>query len=697
MQRHYNTHTHTHTQQEPCQSERRQRLTNALIYAAVFAVIFVPLAMLTTYWQFSDSFKATYFMVLTHKISFAIELFVGFSVLFFISKTKKTAFAVISAICLLQLLEGGLLSLGLPELDGNTAAYNSLPRKVLDSLLWLSVIATFVLCRDKIYKNSKYMLLGLSIYAVVCTADAYRSTLNKSNNFDIGNVQCEALWKQLTLNEQNNVLMLLLDATSAEVVKDVFGEHPELAAKYNGFINFTNNLMTGGGTTEAIPSIMTGLYYDTPQLAEHINRIVNADSSLLNYFDKRKYKVVFSSMIGVCLQNIGELQQEEPSLHTHGFMRIRIDRIARLMRAPYIFKRQILIDAPSTGRGHWSFDNVSYVYPQDSRLDMTRHYLEVNAVSDIPTFQYVHFMGGHSPLIANDDCSADMKRHKDGNYSNYYTQVYCSLKGTADILQVLKDKGVYDNSTLVLLGDHGSINKPNRTQKLGDFYSSPVTPFLMLKPRGNKSPLRNDRTPTSNIMVNTFLKKYADSGYSMAERDIVKLLHQDVRKTVTRDEHSHSFESSFVDTNYKLLNSQKTIFDRTAWAASLKPVRANYRYVLTRLTEVPDLMYDSEIYWTAYNIKDNSTLTFRVPKKEEYYTLTIEIGLSHIPNSAETPSGLSLSAFAGDYSVSKAYPASPKDIVLTIPVRSDNTGLVNVRLSNDTNRLMYLSTMELEY
>ncbi|GAB7140861.1 hypothetical protein RsTz2092_08150 [Deferribacterales bacterium RsTz2092] len=596
---------------------------------------------------------------------------------------------LVSTLCLLALVETGILSVSLPALDGNVDAYSVPSRQILDSLLWVVVIALAVKFRDKIEHNSRYVVIALSIYSLMVAADAY-SVHIKRPKAQITSVDPLQAYNYARLNKENNVIMLLLDCTSQEVVEDVLKNDSELAAKFNGFINFTNNIGTGGFTFQSIPSIATGLYYDVEYMEDHRYRIVGAEESLVNYFNQLNYNWLFvSSATDTVLMPLSsdDSLTEDLSILTKGFIKMRIDYLAKLQAMPYLFKYNAAINYPSR-----RFSNTKSVidpktiirnYPQDTMLDDVRAVLEVADTSDKSTFHFYHLLGGHPTLITNSNCSIDREHPKKLTYQNYYNQVHCALKGTADILQVLRKRDVYDNTTVVMLADHScKITNISKNTELEE--NLLAFPFLMIKLRGGKAPLTDDNTPTSNIIVSKFLKEYEQSGYKMSKQQMDGVMRQDERKMVVNFGNVKSNVSVYggiylVDTNYNVTKISDDPVVHKKSTSDLKPLTIGHTYMLQNPDVTADLEYPTVSL--KYALSDDSFVKFRVPQSDKQFTMELDLYLwgKH----SDRAGSLTISTQDESYSQPLEKNKETQSLSYTLPVKSDKDGIITINVRSD--------------
>jgi arylsulfatase A-like enzyme len=116
-------------------------------------------------------------------------------------------------------------------------------------------------------------------------------------------------------------------------------------------------------------------------------------------------------------------------------------------------------------------------------------------------------MLSHRPLVANADCSyaARILIPDRGNARN---QSRCAFEAMVALLARLRELGIYDNTTVVISGDHGIFLAPDslaagsagaaRAHELGLTGSmiGHARPLLLVKPARSHGALRRSQAPT---------------------------------------------------------------------------------------------------------------------------------------------------------------------------------------------------------
>jgi hypothetical protein len=137
----------------------------------------------------------------------------------------------------------------------------------------------------------------------------------------------------------------------------------------------------------------------------------------------------------------------------------------------------------------------------------------LSATSTRPTALFLHLLTTHPPYVLDADCSvieATGRLHREGAIR----QTTCAIRRFAALLEALHDRGIYDRTLVVLLGDHGfasatgAADLDSARQTPGGAAPGPggrligsANPLLLIKPPQARGSLRTDSRPASLIDV----------------------------------------------------------------------------------------------------------------------------------------------------------------------------------------------------
>jgi hypothetical protein len=122
--------------------------------------------------------------------------------------------------------------------------------------------------------------------------------------------------------------------------------------------------------------------------------------------------------------------------------------------------------------------------------------------TDEPLYKYIHVGIPHRPVAVNGDCEfIGVVR---STRASYKEQARCAVQRVADILDRLKDVGVYDRTFVVISSDHGiGLPSPqfvnNRQTPMGPVarLAGNAMALLVVKPLNSDGPVRTSHAPTT--------------------------------------------------------------------------------------------------------------------------------------------------------------------------------------------------------
>jgi hypothetical protein len=126
----------------------------------------------------------------------------------------------------------------------------------------------------------------------------------------------------------------------------------------------------------------------------------------------------------------------------------------------------------------------------------------VRPATDEPVHKYIHVGIPHRPVVVNGNCEfIGVVR---ATRAAYKEQARCAVRRVAQILDRLKDVGVYDNTFVVISSDHGIGSPPpqfvnNRQSPMGEVarIAGNAMALFVVKPLNSNGPVRISRAPTT--------------------------------------------------------------------------------------------------------------------------------------------------------------------------------------------------------
>ena len=642
-------------------------LVTSLILSVIFPLQFYVQAQ--EYLNFSIWYILSDCLVL-----FSILLPIIFLLLFFLNKIFGFFIHFILLAVLLYLtLEAGILSYNLPKLNGNLENYSDVFRMVLDSSIALSLLLVPFVFYDKMRKN--IFLLGTStlILSLAFIFELQAEPEKNPEEMTITSTVPRDLVVENLVYGKKNTIVFIVDAISTEVVENVLNDHPALKEKMPGFINFTNNVGMHIQTSVAIPGIFSGEYFSNPhELNLYSNKVYSSSSFIKTYKDMGS--TIFVNLLlpdfSYTNKSLDGRENKETlrlsnsfTARMEGMFPFNIMEYYAFKVAPYAFKRVILaklLNRWESTRGDGIVtDEVVYNILAEALVD----------TSMISSLHIHHFKGGHPPLVLDENGVKIQSSQL--TYQAYYNRVYFEFKRITGLFDRLRQRGLYDNSFILILADHGiEILEEPKTRSA----PNKAFPAVMVKNRNASKKFSNNSTPTSHSNVSALMKAVSDADIS--DREIVQVLKSD--KRLYRQAFQNQLQDFIIDKNYEVEFNQYIVEKDPLKLNSLNTDYA-YRFKNFNNPNYPDFLTNgsrtSGVGLDFYKSQPGE-LIFRLPKPNSRYSLHINI----------VPWGKESTSYNGAYhfssGASKAeHSFQARDDIELADVLTDDNGLVRLSVA----------------
>ncbi len=314
-------------------------------------------------------------------------------------------------------------------------------------------------------------------------------------------------------SRNGNVIHLLPDGFQSDIAQQVLEANPDLAAEFEGFTFFANHLGMFPGTAPSVPTILTGKPFELDQGHDYRKVIpyvqANGYPTVLKNAGYRLDYVLIST--AYCAQDADScLRRPFNDMKARGYFRHRTESRLYSVRMladltlfrlfPRWMKERIYDD------GHWYFSDTTLDGASPWPDPVIREWITNMQVTDgPPVYKWYHFIGTHVPPRWDAECT--YQRELERSRENYLGQTYCVLKGIAGLIAKLKETGIYDETVIVISGDHGCnippsdiLGRPQQSAVPSRMMGS-ARPAFLIKEKHNNQPLVYSRVPTSLVDI----------------------------------------------------------------------------------------------------------------------------------------------------------------------------------------------------
>lgn len=405
-------------------------------------------------------------------------------------------------------LEGSPLSRGLPQLTGETNIFDSTARSVWDTVIWYALLVAGIATWRILAKHYRYVLIGVFLLLGLGIGDAVLNSPPKPASVTATATANEVL-DRAAFHAEDNVLVLVLDAMSTAVVQDYLATDPAAASVFDGFVLYQNNMETATSTQWALPSMLTGVNYAGGSAMDYQTALYDAPESAASRFFAQGYDVYGSSTISTFNRYmLQEASTASASVRSIAVTQSLYDQFL-LRFTPYALKNAVSTRATITGtfnttvnREDGNLQALAGITPvnYDERAYLALIHAIGKADSARPTFHFHHVNGAHKPYTIDSQGNPLPISEQETLYG-LHEQYTWTVGYVQRLLDALKASGLYDTTTIVLLGDHGDrLSDSTRTNMA---YARRAG--LLIKPPQSTAPLAISDAPTSNLYLPDFL------------------------------------------------------------------------------------------------------------------------------------------------------------------------------------------------
>lgn len=257
---------------------------------------------------------------------------------------------------------------------------------------------------------------------------------------------------EFNLGSDQNVLIFVEDTLDADAFSQYINSEFFNKESFADFTYYDNTVSGGATTAVAMPVLLSGTEYDPMQKYEDYIKEVWEENKLFSELEKNGFNSrIYSSPDSMAGMPEGFVpnfvERIENDIDKKEFM-IRLMEISCFQLAPMNMKRLFWISTDDIKKTINTSDDIFSVSDADFYGSLIRN----NGLNTkyVKTFRLYHLEGIHPPFEFDDNL----------NYVEHDSvtelQVIRGIAGgITNYIQYMKDKGIYDNSMIVVVGDHG--------------------------------------------------------------------------------------------------------------------------------------------------------------------------------------------------------------------------------------------------
>ena len=489
-------------------SEKGQK-TKKGIYELILSLLSCFAFVFTIFFYIPYETLATNTISMDFPLSAAVKVFAVvalclFAVLFLIltllrGKAWQITTSLLAGLAFASYIQATFLNSGIGSLNGDAIDWGALTgQAILSIVIWAVIIIGVYVVLFVLPKAWKPVIAIVCVMALVMQFAGFFGVLFSGDNKKDTEIEYVLTDENMvTYSSNKNVIIFCLDRLDQSYIEDVEKRDSNFFSDLDGFIEYVdatsgfyrtipgaNYLMTTYNETAYKVPLTTFLDQSWNYEDRHILNDLNSNGIRIGLHEE--YKVFFGDATPYVdmVDNLIDANANIDKVRL--FQNVMKLTMFRIM--PTFFKKGfwmnttevnegVVIDVPAHSDDEVKFDEII------DQMELT---------NDKGCLRFYHFIGSHAPYRLDENGN----ELPGGKESDSTTQTMGSFNIVKRALNKMKELGIYDDSTIIITGDHGKITYDSRpltkAERLGMFYKAPGSTGKLMK---SEQPVSQDNIP----------------------------------------------------------------------------------------------------------------------------------------------------------------------------------------------------------
>ncbi len=310
--------------------------------------------------------------------------------------------------------------------------------------------------------------------------------------------------EQLKLSKNDNVITFVLDRMDTKYVNEIFEKHPEDKEIFSGFTYYTDNISQYPGTFPSVVGLLSGETFDKQQSQVEFMDKAWENPILFDALKDNNYKVngLLNSIatfydfeqIEDEFDNIKKLDAKNRNVKEFKFF-TSATTAALNQFMPFCLK-SLFVGYITIPNECIEIKNTTDYFPKtvspDSDLALYERLIAedggLTADEEQNVFNFIHLLASHNPYGYN-------SKLKKTDKSNEISQTRGTFKILQEYFNQMKELGVYEDATIIVMADHGQWTSRKNSKQITD----PPMAALFIKEPGKGTNIVDDSSTPMQI------------------------------------------------------------------------------------------------------------------------------------------------------------------------------------------------------
>lgn len=448
---------------------------------------------------------------------FLIAYLLLFTALYFLpAKFRGFFFAALFFVTVTLYIHGNYLNNDFGLLDGRSIDWDQFTSSAALSVLTIviclaAVVAVVFVFRKKDFE--KILLICAAVLIAVQSTTCIVQMIGKSRSISFSSEKQPVITtnEQFELSSKENVVIFIVDTLDTRFVENLISDD-EFTDDFKDFTFFNNCVSIGSYTYSTVPFIVTGERFEAGKRSTEYGAEAYIHSEFLKELNDRNYRLgIYSEQNYLHLAsgaipdyNFANFELETLGKEGSSKLLCEYGKLIAFRYLPFYFK-QFFVTYTGDINAQVSSVPENLVYKLDDAKfyeDLCDEHLSFSIEN--PVVKFYHLFGAHPPYTL----SAEAERLEKSSRSEQIEGAFYIIKTFMD---ELKQSGMYDNTAIVITGDHG-------------LFSTRVSTAVLIKRAGEQNEsivISNNAVSFENHFENTMMSLIGATDYGETMYDAV--------------------------------------------------------------------------------------------------------------------------------------------------------------------------------
>ena len=409
------------------------------------------------------------------------------------------------------------------DVSAEYTTYRAITMAVFFIVFQITLIASLLL--RKKWKNViiflSVLFIGMNLTGLI--ADVLMVDVSKDK---IQNTYVESKKGMLEVAQKENVIFFLFDRFDTDYYKEVIQDDPTFFDDLDGFTYYDNNITHYLRTFPSVAYMITGIEYTGKESPEEYLETCYKNSNFLSDLKENGYNINLYSdkhytyVNGESLLEIADNIEPVSSIETKKYdIAEYLVELSLYRNFSYFLSLKMVYDT-----NNFTVSKLTNIKSEDGFYDDSDdvYYKELcenglKISNNEKNYIFIHLNGSHTPYILDENCQKS-------DEATALSQTKGSFLIIKKYIDELKRLGLYDNSTIIISGDHGipySDSVPIYEWYNLKYIDEGPTVAMFFKPKNSNDKLKYSSAPVQSaniipsIVQETGITTNIDYGYSI--------------------------------------------------------------------------------------------------------------------------------------------------------------------------------------